>query len=239
MMTSNLLSQPFIRKLTESDEPAIMESLANDKGYGLFIASNILSYGFALNIHYWGQFASNESNNPEAILMIAGNGGTFYSTGANSLPLMQFVRTKSLHFIMGSAIMLDRFQQIAKSSIASTDIQNFAELPSHRFHRLAQPDGINVRQAKAEDIPPLVNLYQHAEGFAEYTYQQLQVIIHDRVSHFRTFIVERDGIITSVASTSAETAKAAMIGGVWTIPEYRGHGHSTAVVGALCKSLLA
>jgi predicted GNAT family acetyltransferase len=60
----------------------------------------------------------------------------------------------------------------------------------------------------------------------------------ERVYTLRTYVAETGGRLVAGASTSAESAQAAMIGGVWTLPDERAQGYSTAVVAALAAELL-
>ncbi|HEX9057615.1 MAG TPA: GNAT family N-acetyltransferase, partial [Ktedonobacterales bacterium] len=59
-----------------------------------------------------------------------------------------------------------------------------------------------------------------------------------RVTTLRTHVTLLEGEAVAAASTSAEARTAAMIGGVWTAPQWRGQGFSTAVVATLSHELL-
>ena len=61
----------------------------------------------------------------------------------------------------------------------------------------------------------------------------------ERVYGLRSYVADIDGRLVAGASTSAESYNAAMVGGVWTLPNERVQGYSTAVVSALCAELLA
>ncbi len=52
------------------------------------------------------------------------------------------------------------------------------------------------------------------------------------------FIVVKDGVVIANANTSAISHNAAMIAGVFTLPEYRERGLATSVVARLCRYLL-
>jgi predicted GNAT family acetyltransferase len=62
--------------------------------------------------------------------------------------------------------------------------------------------------------------------------------MYGRIRSLRTWVAESEGQLLSAASTSAETADAAMIGGVWTAPDARRRGLSTAVMSALSRELI-
>jgi len=54
----------------------------------------------------------------------------------------------------------------------------------------------------------------------------------------RHYIIAEDDIVVANANTSAGCSVAAMIGGVYTLPQYRGRGYATSVVYHLCYDLL-
>ncbi|HKD78015.1 MAG TPA: hypothetical protein VKB76_21080, partial [Ktedonobacterales bacterium] len=71
---------PVVRRLTGPDESAIKERLHGDRGFGLFVACNLLSYGFSSGVCYWGQYRSPADALPEAILMIVGGSANIYAS---------------------------------------------------------------------------------------------------------------------------------------------------------------
>lgn len=62
--------------------------------------------------------------------------------------------------------------------------------------------------------------------------------LYGRIRSLRTWVAEEQGRLESAASTSAETSDAAMIGGVWTAPDVRGRGLSSAIMAALTRELI-
>jgi GNAT superfamily N-acetyltransferase len=127
-------------------------------------------------------------------------------------------------------------------------------LPNRREHYLAEhrggaangektatvvpvPPGALVRRAELHDLEALTALYYRTEGFELLGRDQLRRVLSGRIRGLRTWVAEVDGLISSAASTSAESQDAAMIGGVWTAPEMRNRGLSTVVVSALSREL--
>ncbi|MGZ3601955.1 MAG: GNAT family N-acetyltransferase, partial [Ktedonobacterales bacterium] len=90
----------------------------------------------------------------------------------------------------------------------------------------------------ALDLEPLTQLYLGTDGFEQLSEDQVRRTMAGRVHSLRTYVAEIDGRIVAGASTNAETPAAAMIGGVWTAPDARNRGFSTAVVDALARELL-
>jgi uncharacterized protein len=232
---------PLVRRLTGPDEPAIRECLYGDRGFGLFVACNLLSYGFSSGVCYWGQYRSHADALPEAILMIVGGSANIYASSAVDItPLARVALHEPLRFIMGREDLMAPIETIAGKRIRRAEAHHFADLPAQRFARqlVRSPADALVRRGRTQDIDGLARLYFGAPGFEDLSLGQIRNVMLDRVTHLRTCLVERDGTIIAAASTSAESYTAAMIGGVWTAPAARGRGYGTAVVATLCADLL-
>jgi uncharacterized protein len=104
---------------------------------------------------------------------------------------------------------------------------------------MAVPPGVMIRRARPSDLESLTALYYHADGFESAGLDQVRRTMYGRIRSLRTWVAESQGQLQSAASTSAETAQAAMIGGVWTAPTARNRGLCTAVTGALSRELVA
>ncbi len=234
-------TEPVVRRLAGPDEPAITQCLHGDRGFGLFVACNLLSYGFSSGVCYWGQYRSAADALPEAILMIVGGSANIYAPSPVDItPLVRIALREPLRFIMGREDLMRSVETLAGKQISRVEAHHFADLPAQRFARrhAHPPADALVRRGRTQDIDGLARLYFGAPGFEEMSLSQIRNIMLDRVTHLRTCLVERDGAILAAASTSAESYTAAMIGGVWTAPSARGRGYGTAVVATLCADLL-
>ncbi len=232
-----------IRRLVAPDEAAVLDFLNADGGYGLFIASNMLSYGLTSgDLRFWGMYRPDAEMLPHlaGVLMLAGHNANLYvAPGVDPDALISLAARERLHFIMGEERVMAQAQARLGHRVARVEKHHFAELPAHRFHaRAAVPAGVQVRRAAPRDVDALAKLYFQTSGFEDLTYAQVRSTMMNRVTHLRTFLAEMDGRVVAAASTSAESYRAAMIGGVWTAPHLRGQGISTAVVSALCADLL-
>ncbi len=91
-----------------------------------------------------------------------------------------------------------------------------------------------ARRATLADFDALCAFYAQAEDMA-----RTPRGVERPLTSGRVFIVEVGGEIVSSVLTNAETRTAAMIGGVYTPPNHRGHGYAGAAMVALCRSLFA
>jgi predicted GNAT family acetyltransferase len=233
---------PSIRPLASSDEADLLQALRGDRGFGLFIASNARSYGLQdRDVQFWGQFQDTETGPTwEAVLMVAGRKANLLVLGeADPAPLVAIVAQEPLRFIMGEEKTMTRVAALMPQPIHHTDAHYFADLPHQRFRPFQGmlPPEVTVRRGVPTDVDRLAQLYYGVTGFEGMSYHQVRATMMQRVTHLRTYLATQEGLVVAAASTSAETPAAAMIGGVWTAPDWRGLGLSTAVVSALCHGL--
>ena len=236
-----------VRRLQPHDEAALTQALHADHGYGLFISSNLASYGLASSeVRFWGQFRSvgPAGFHPQpqlmAVLMLAGRNANLFVIGADDpTPLIAIALRERLHFIMGKGQAMERVIQFAPQRVARVETHHFAELPPHRFPAplAALSSGMIVRRGAPADVDALAQLYFGVTGFEGMSYHQVRMSMMNRLTHLRTYLATQDDVVVAAASTSAEATDAAMIGGVWTATQARGRGISTAVVAALSNEL--
>lgn len=112
--------------------------------------------------------------------------------------------------------------------------ETLMELPVNGLVLPHVPDGFVARRATMADLPGLIALYADA-GDMTRTPAAVERPLRDR----RVWVALHDDVIVAAALTNAETSDAAMIGGVFTLPAWRGVGLSQAVCGHLCAELIA
>jgi|GEM_PF-1231192 len=98
------------------------------------------------------------------------------------------------------------------------------------------------RLATSADMERLIDFYE--VGF--YSLAQLptraawRYRLSEQIAYRTMFLIEdAEGKVVSAAQSSAEAYGVAMLGGVATLPEYRGRGLSVLCVGALCDYLFS
>jgi GNAT superfamily N-acetyltransferase len=232
---------PQVRRLVALDEPTLTRCLHNDRGFGLFVTGNLLSYGFSGGVDYWGQYLPSLDAGLAAVLMIVGGSATIYAPASADVgPLARVAVREPLRFIMGRADLMTPVATLAGNRVERIEQHHFVDVTTQRFHReLAQPPrGVMVRRGKTSDVGALADLYADASGFEGLSPGQIRNIMLNRVTHLRTYLVVAGDNIVAAASTSAESYTAAMIGGVWAAPTARGKGYGTLAVAALSAELL-
>jgi GNAT superfamily N-acetyltransferase len=209
--------------------------------YTLFLSSHLERFGLDDPfIRFWGTF---RNGCLVAVLMMSGQRAGIYALDNASLhPLLEIAQRQRVNFLMGPRDMVGyALEQLPHLPIKRQESHIFATLPAQRFRpRQAHlPPGSTLRKATAADVEALTTLYGGAAGFENASPGQVRQAMIERVYRFHTRVVEAHGRLVAGASTSAESLSSAMIGGVWTLPNERNQGYSTAVVSALAADLLA
>lgn len=231
----------FTQRLHEEHYAELRQFLAAEPGYSVFLSSNLERFGLDDPfIHFWGTFQDDQL---VTTLMMVGQRAGIYTADPSTLrPAMEIALRQRVSFIMGPRdVMNSALQHLWQLTVTRHEAHFFARLSSERFQ--PQPAGTIseaiVRKATPDDVPALTTLYTGAAGFELASVEQVRQSMIERVYALRTYVAEVKGRLVAGASTSAESYNAAMIGGVWTLPDERSHGHSTAVVAALSAELLA
>jgi len=104
---------------------------------------------------------------------------------------------------------------------------------------------LSVEEITVDDCADVVESIMQIEEFrsslAHQTKAERTESMRDRYATHKIhgFIIKEDQKVVAHASTSVETSSGAMIGGVFTLPEYRQRGYGRAVVSAITKYCLA
>jgi len=126
-------------------------------------------------------------------------------------------------------------------------IENLVTVRSTTFARMMDDTHLDhvtlpVRQATIQDAAAVVqametiNEFNRPDDDTQVRIQHVQQKYRDGFS--LAYILEREGRIVAHAEASAQTSQAAMIVGVFTLPNERHKGYASQVVSALCASLL-
>ncbi len=233
--------ETYTRRLRSEHFFELSRLLATAPGFTLFLTSNLERFGLDDPfIHFWGAFRGDAL---VGVLMMAGQRAGVYGRENEVLSsLMEIALRQKVNFIMGPREMVrSALRSLSHLPIARSEAHFFATLEPKRFQeKLAVPLApANIRKATPDDIEGLTQLYTGAAGFERVSADQVRQSMIERVYALRTYVADVGRRLVAGASTSAESSTAAMIGGVWTLPNEREHGYSTAVVAALCADLLA
>jgi len=230
-----------VLRLTELHRPALTTLLEREPGHSLFLSARLSRFSLDASLaRSWGMFLHHQLL---AALMLAGGRALPYAlSGVDITPLARLAAGEGFDFTLGRADVVDALLAACPPDwVVRREEHYLATLnqPQACLLRVVSPLGALVRRADPRDLDQLARLYLGADGFEGLSSDQLRQVLSGRVHALRTYVAELRGHLISAASTSAEAPAAAMIGGVWTAPQARNRGLSTAVVAALCRELLA
>lgn len=234
-------SSPLVRRLDEPDRAALHALLGTELGYSIFLSANLCNFSLdATFVRYWGMFDGRQIT---STLMMVGRRAALYGPpGVDVQSLARTAAALGADFTMGRSDLVDALLAASGFDRLGRREEHFlAELASAEdgvLPAVVVPGGATVRRATTLDLEQLTRLYVGTDGFEQLSEDQVRRTMAGRVHSLRTYVAEAEGRIVAGASTSAETPDAAMIGGVWTAPDVRNRGYSTAVVAALARELL-
>lgn len=229
-----------VRRLDERDRARLADLLETEPGYSLFLAANLGQFGLRHHFtRYWGAFRAGQMC--AALMMVRTRAAIYAPPGVDVAPLATVAADQGLDFTMGRADLVEAMIAANQRLVIERREEHvFAELtPASR--QMAQPARRSgaARRARLSDIEALTQLYTGAAGFENMASAQIRHAMYGRVRSMRTYVAQVEGQLVAAASTNAETHSAAMVGGVWTDPAWRGRGFSTAVTAAISDSLLS
>lgn len=250
------------RPLTNDDRAALTALLMHAPGHNVFHLSALEEYGLtpynepgsAMGLWAVGVFRGDTPDTLAGALMsLRGTGGLCHSPGDGEVlaalaeALQNAAFSGKLGLLSGHASQLDPLLPLAGSVVNEHyDRCHFCTLEPGDLALPTVPAGISRQPRLATggdgDMERLIDFY--FKGFYSLAKLPSRAAWRSRLSEqvaFRTlFLIEDEaGRVISSALSSAEGGRAAMLGGVATLDEYRGKGLSTRCVGALCNHLFA
>jgi predicted GNAT family acetyltransferase len=238
-----------IRLLTESDREKALALLDHDHELNLIMINDIRRFGledggFALQGNYYGAFRNGELGGVSVIYNL-GSMFIYALEPGHASHLIAHVTglEKTPHFLSARADWAESIvhRLLARGlSLTNNEKQEYMRLAPEDFKPRCDQD---VRFAGPEDLDELIRL---SKGFqVEYFGTQLQALnelartAETRMEDYGIAVAERDGGLIAKAEIMARTEKAALIGGVFTDPEYRGRNYCFSCMSLLCESILA
>jgi predicted GNAT family acetyltransferase len=227
-----------IRKLDESDRVSAVGLLMEDTVLNLYLLSNIQQLGFDKEYcEFWGEFDGGERNALRALLNRYMTGWSVYGHPNSSWAALGSVvdshsvtATRLQDNPSGGASFLPYLQEYEAEKIIEEELM---QLDREAFRPQAEPHGFRVRRAHEGDLSALISFYANAGSMT-----RSRTGVARPLRDLQIWIAERTGVICAAALTNAELSDRAMIGGVFTAPEWRNQGLGQALCSALCASLL-
>jgi ribosomal protein S18 acetylase RimI-like enzyme len=142
----------------------------------------------------------------------------------------QLPSVDSIH-VVGRSDLVEYLLQVCKGP--ERDKHSYALC---EYSWVAAPEYLKTESRKASktDLNDLIDFYNRNDMLID-AENRLPAIL----SWGRVYLVEKDDKMVSCALTTTETDDAAMIGSVYTIPDFRNQGHARDCVFNLCQDLIS
>lgn len=227
----------MIRRLHEPDRAALLSLVSGEPEINLYLLGNLQTLGFERDFcEFFGDFDDKGRLRGCANRYMTG-WSVYAETDADWEGLAALVdadpTAQRLQDNPGGIATLEPF--LRRKRFASCSVEELMRLETGEFRPPAPREDVAIRCATLEDLPRLVDFYRDAGEMSRSAAGAERPLRDGRV-----FIAVNDvGQVVSAALTNAETSEMAMVGGVYTPPQWRARGYSQAVCGALCADLLA
>lgn len=224
----------MVRKLTNKDEQQVLRLLYKEPSYNIFFIGDIENFGFEdENVEAWGDYNFGELSG--VLLRYYDHFLLYYDhDDFDAEPFKNIMRNcpHKIDIMSGKPNIIDKFK----------DLFPGAKLVDTYFCELKKPiditgvDIANVRQAKEEDAEKICELQNTIEEFsAAQKPDRVRQTIEKNAG--RIYYISDGDKMISIAQTTAENSKSAMIVGVCTHIDYRKKGYMRKVMTKLCYDL--
>lgn len=231
-------------KYTENDREFILDYISAEPEMNLFIYGDIENFGVEsdpVSIYGLGNKAS-----PDGILLKYFDYYIFYSR-CDDCPkdeLITFLSERKVDCVSGKNVLIEKLAPyFPERTVRPTFMSRCDRVTPGCCRPL--PQGAQMRVLGADDIDALLALEleteEFADGFsapdaAERERRSIEVNMQHGSLHYGVFV---DGTLVSIAGTSADNSRSAMVVGVATKKGYRGRGYASCAVAGLCEASFA
>lgn len=212
-----------IRALTRADDDALRAYLREDIWSHVYLLGILSWYGLESHrAHFTGAFTAGRL---VGVLAEAHEVHSWYaSLGA---------RDGAVAAALGRRLLAPRVELLAgRADLVEAAV---AELPTTRLRRTRpmvlgvshddMPNGVpahTVRRATANDLPGLVDLYEHYEFDGYPTRRHVWRALAERLRRSAVYLLELDGRPVAARRIDASSPEVALLGGLTVDPAYRG-----------------
>lgn len=228
----------MIRKLVEKDRENVLGFLSKEPSINLFMIGDIEAFGFEEDFQeLWGQFT--EEGVLEGVLLRFNENFIPYFTEQNFEDLgfkNIIISNTGKTMISGKESIVKEFEGILPNNTSKTTF--FCELTEqYKLKSIKRNYEIKIaKESDAERVYTLIEKIDEFSGFGS-SVDRIEHTIKTKTGRIY-YIEDDDGIMISVAQTTAENSKAAMVVGVATLKEYRGRGFMSQCLSKLCNDVM-
>ncbi len=239
----------MIRLLEEKNREETLGFLDRDHELNLVMIYDITHYGLEdrglpFQGRYFGAFRGGEMGGITALYNL-GSMFVYAPVPGLALELADHVATldRKPRFLIGrtdwTGPLLERLTVHGLGPLGWEE-QDYMSLDTESFRPRIGPE---ARLAEPGDLERLIELNRAFQleyfGSLDEAEEELGKLAGERMRDSGIAVSLADGEIVSKAEVMVRTSRAALIGGVYTVPAFRGKGLSSACMSLLCRSVLA
>ena len=223
----------MIRELNRNDNECLLNYLAKESAFNLFIIGDIENFGYETDFQkLWGEIDL-ESGLFKAVLLKYYKSFIFYCTEeADFEGFARIIKEYGYEVLSGKKESIDKlepyFEKFQKRATY------FAELTEIQNEHLIE----SVEKANLTNVDEIIKLGDNIEEFSDIPSNREALIKSLDNGSSRIYFVRREGKIVSMAQTTAENSKSAMIIGVCTHKNYRKQGLVSHCLKKLCADVV-
>lgn len=229
----------MIRKLLERDRNSVLQFLSKEPSINLFLIGDIEAFGFEQEFQdVWGQFTVN--GELEGVLLRYNENFIPYFIKPN-FDISEFkniiLNNIGKTMISGKESIVKKFEGILPNH--TSRLTHFCELTDGKRLNAFESDK-EIKIAKECDAKRVYDLIESIEEFSDIS-NSIDMIKHTiKTATGRIYYIESDdGTMVSVAQTTVENSKSAMVVGVATLKEYRNNGLMRKCLSKLCMDVMS
>lgn len=227
----------MIRKIRETEKEWLMDRLKQDPSRTMFIYGDIQQNG--LQTDYQEIWLDEQDDKIGAVLLRYHNNFVFYlfDTIYDLVGFKERLDDPRINVMSGSKSQIDSLPSELFSSYKFRTMY-FCECKELKD----TVETINVVRAQSSDATSIAQSFYSITEFSDFNtnFEDRAQRMFDKLDSkkSRAFIVYDQEKVIAHANTSVETDASIMVGGVFTLPEYRTHGLASSVVYELTKECL-
>lgn len=228
-------------RCTEADRAAILAYIAAEPEINLFIYGDVETVGVdKAPVQVW---AEPGSEGWDFLILQYFDSYILYSQNLayDAETAAEFLRGRKVEGISGKKELLDRLTPYFPEKSCRLTYMSRCNAVDPAFGGKLEA-GIQVRELGPDDLDETLDLLRGIEEFSQ-TYrgeeQEREQLAQCWKCGGMMMGAFRDGRLVSTAQITAATSRSAMVVGVATRPEERGHGYASVVVAELCRRSFA
>ncbi len=228
----------MIRKLVPEDVSEALNFLGEESAFNLFIIGDIENFGIETDFQaVWGEF--NDQERLVAVMLRYFNSYVLYADSpydASGFSAI-IIENGDGKLLSGKASVVSQMEKHLHLDSGRNTASYFCTLREFAPGMMQQDP--RVKSATEEDIGRILKLYELIKEFGAPPSREM--LAKNLANHAGRiyFIEDHSGNIVSMAQSTAENSRSAMIVGVATDPRERRRGLASACVSKLCQDLLA